>query len=207
MITILIIGFLIAWMLKIFVLRFLKAIQFDRISERWGLTGALPKGGLAYSPSKLLSRFCYWVVILITLILGINALEVAATQNFIAQFFNYLPHLFVAIIILVIGYLVAVFLGQAALISAVNAQMEAARLISRALRWFIMILAMAMALYHLGIAEKVIVAAFSIAFGGIILALAIAFGWGARELAKDFLERLYKRRKEGEKGPDQISHI
>jgi hypothetical protein len=64
-----------------------------------------------------------------------------------------------------------------------------------------------MALYHLGIAEKVIIAAFSVIFGGIILALAIAFGWGGRELAKDFLERLYKRKeKNGEKG-DHISHI
>jgi hypothetical protein len=51
------------------------------------------------------------------------------------------------------------------------------------------------------------VAAFSIGFGGIILALAIAFGWGGRELAKDFLERLYRRRKKEEKDRDQISHI
>jgi hypothetical protein len=207
MISILIIGFFIAWVLRIIVLRFLKAIQFDKLSERWGLSGALPKGGVTYSPANLLSRFCYWVVILITLILGINALEVAATQNFIAQFFNYLPHLFVAIIILVIGYLVSIFLGQATLIAAVNAQIEEARLISRTLRWFIMIIALTMALYHLGIAERVIVAAFAIAFGGIVLALAIAFGWGGRELAKDFLERLYQRRKKEEKGPDQISHI
>jgi hypothetical protein len=70
-----------------------------------------------------------------------------------------------------------------------------------------MIIALTMALYHLGIAERVIVAAFAIAFGGIVLALAIAFGWGGRELAKDFLERLYQRRKKEEKGPDQISHI
>jgi hypothetical protein len=64
-----------------------------------------------------------------------------------------------------------------------------------------------MALYHLGIAERVIVAAFVIAFGGVVLALAIAFGWGGRELAKDFLERLYRRGKKEEKDRDQISHI
>lgn len=206
MITILIIGFLIAWAIKILLLRFLKAIKFDRVSERWGLTHMLSKGGMSYSPANLLSRFFYWVIVLITLILGINALEVAATQNFIAQFFNYLPNLFAAIIILVIGYLVAIFLGQAALIAAVNAQMESAKLLSRSVRWFIIVLSLTMSLYHLGIAEKVIVSAFSITFGGIVLALAIAFGWGGRELAKDFLEKLYKKgEKEG--GPDRISHI
>jgi hypothetical protein len=207
MITILIVGFFIAWVLKVVLLRFLKAIQFDRVSERWGFSQVFSKGGMAYSPAILLSRFFFWVVVLITLILGINALEVAATQNFITHFFNYLPHLFAAIIILVIGYLVAVFLGQTMLIAAVNAQMESAKFFSRAVRWFIIILSLTMALYHLGIAEKVIIIAFTITFGGMVLALAIAFGWGGRELAKDFLERLYKERGEKKEGPDQISHI
>jgi hypothetical protein len=207
MITILIVGFFIAWVLKVVILRFLKAIQFDRVSERWGFSQVFSKGGMAYSPAILLSRFFFWVVVLVTLILGINALEVAATQNFITHFFNYLPHLFAAIIIMVIGYLVAVFLGQTILIAAVNAQMESAKFLSRAVRWFIIILSLTMALYHLGIAEKVIIIAFTIVFGGMVLALAIAFGWGGRELAKDFLERLYKERGEKKEGPDQISHI
>jgi len=207
MITVLIAGFLIAWIFRILLLRFLKAIHFDRMSERWGLTNVLSKGGLIYSPANLLSRFFYWVIVLITLILGINALEVAATQNFVAQFFNYLPHLFAAVLILVIGYLIAIFLGQATLIAAVNAQIDSARLLSRSVRWFIIILSLTMALYHLGIAEKVIVSAFSITFGGIVLALAIAFGWGGRELAKDFLERLYKRKEKVDESRDHISHI
>ena len=207
MITILILGFLIAWIVKKLIFRFLKAIQFDKVSERWGLPHILSKGGVTYSPADLLSRFFYWVIVLIKLILGINALEVAVTQNFISHFFNYLPHLFAAMIILAIGYLIAIFLGQATLIAAVNAQMESAKLLSRAVRWFIIILALTMALYHLGIAEKVIVAAFSITFGGIVLALAIAFGWGGKELAKNFLEKLSKGRDEGDKGQDHISHI
>jgi hypothetical protein len=207
MITILIIGFLIAWIVKLLLLRFLRAIQFDKMSNRWGISHVFFQGGMIYSPAHLLSRFFYWVIVLTTLILGINALEVAATQTFIAQFFNYLPHLFAAILILVVGYLIAIFLGQAALIAAVNAQMESAKLLSRAVRWFLIILALTMALYHLGIAEKVIVAAFSITFGGIVLALSIAFGWGGRELAKDFLERIYRRKDRGGEGPDQISHL
>ena len=207
MITILVIGFITAWVIKTLLLRFLKAIQFDRVSERWGLTHVLSRGGMAYSPASLVSRFFYWVIVLITLILGINALEVAATQNFIAQFFSYLPNLFAAVIILVIGYLIAIFLGQAALIAAVNARMESAKLLSRSVRWFIIILSLTMALYHLGIAEKVIVAAFSITFGGIVLALAIAFGWGGRELAKDFLERLYLKKKEEDGDHNHLSHL
>jgi hypothetical protein len=188
MITILVVGFLIAWIFKKLLFRFLKAIQFDRVSRQWGLADVLSKGG-------------------VTLILGINALEVAATQNLITHFFNYLPHFFAAMIILVIGYLIATFLGRATLIAAVNAEMESARVLSQLVRWFLIILSLTMALYQLGIAEKVIVAAFSVIFGGIVLALAIAFGWGGRELAKGFLERLYKREGKGSEKQDHISHI
>lgn len=207
MISILIVGFLVAWIVKIFLSRLLKIIHFDRLSERWGLTQLLTKGGFPYSPSQLVSRFFYWVIVLITLILGISALEVPATQKFIIQFFMYLPNLFAALLIFVVGYLIALFFSQAALIAAVNAQIDSARLISRGVRWLIMILVLTMALYHLGIAEKVIVTAFSILFGGIVLALAIAFGWGGRELAKDFLEKLDQRRKKEGEEPNDISHL
>jgi hypothetical protein len=85
--------------------------------------------------------------------------------------------------------------------------MESARLLSRVIRWFIITLSLTMALSQLGIAQNVIVAAFTILFGGIVLALAIAFGWGGRELAKDFLEKIYRRKGEEDKGQDHISHI
>ncbi len=130
------------------------------------------------------------------------------TRDLVAKFFNYLPNLFAGILILVVGYLIAAFLGRATLIASVNAQLSSAKLFSRAVRVLIVVLALTMALYHLGIAEKVILVAFTIIFGGMALTLAIAFGWGGRELAKDFLEKLYKR-KGREEGPDQghISHI
>jgi hypothetical protein len=106
-----------------------------------------------------------------------------------------------------VGYLIALFSGQATLIAAVNARMESARILSRAVQWFIMSLSLTMALYHLGIAEKVITAAFIILFGGTVLALAIAFGWGGRELARDFLERLCRAEQKEDGNQDHLSHL
>jgi hypothetical protein len=207
MITILILGFLIAWIVKILLFRFLKIIRFDRLSNNWGLTQLLLKGGVSDSPAHLAGRFFYWFIVVITLILGVNDLEVAATQKFIAQFFLYLPNLFAALLIFIGGYLIAVFLGQAALIAAVNAQIDSARLIGRGVRWLILILVFTMALYHLGIAESVVITAFAILFGGIVLTLAIAFGWGGKDLAKDLLEKLYRRRKKEGEGPNDMAHL
>jgi hypothetical protein len=207
MISIFIVGFLIAWLFKFLLLRLLRAVHFDNLCKRWGVTEMLWRGGLAYSPAQILSQFLYWVLVLVTLILGINALEVAATHNLIARFFNYLPHLFAAVLILGFGYLIAIFLSQATLIAAVNAKMESARLLSRIVRWFVIVLSLTMALYELGIAEKLIIAAFSITLGGIFLALAIAFGWGGKELARDFLERIYRKPREEERGGEEVKHV
>jgi hypothetical protein len=207
MITILIGGLILAWLVKTLLSLFLKAIHFDRIGERWGLGHLLAKGGVDSFPSRLVSRFFFWLIIVVTLILAINALELTATHELVVHFFAYLPNLLAALLILIIGYLVALFLSQAVLIAAVNAQIDSARTLSRGVYWFMMILILTMALYHLGIAAKILVAAFSILLGGIVLALSIAFGWGGREIAKDLLEKWIQKRKEKEVGRNDVRHL
>jgi len=74
-----------------------------------------------------------------------------------------------------------------------------------AVRIAIILLALAMAFEQLGIAKTVIVATFSITLGGVVLALAIAFGLGARDSAKDFIEKRLK--KERETKEEDFSHL
>jgi hypothetical protein len=207
MVTILIGGLLLAWIVKTLLSLFLKAVHFDRVGERWGLRHLLAKAGVDVSPSSLVSRFLFWLIALVTLILAINALELKATQMLVAQFFMYLPNLLAALLILIVGYLVALFLSQAVLIAAVNAQVDSAKTLSKAVHWFIMILILTMALYHMGVAEKVLIAAFSILLGGIVLALAIAFGWGGREIARDFLQKWVQKKREKETEPNDAHHL
>ena len=67
---------------------------------------------------------------------------------------------------------------------------------------------LAMALEQLQIAPGIVVAAFSLLFGGIVLALAIAFGVGGIDAAKRIIEKGGEEKKEetGEKGRD-IEHL
>jgi hypothetical protein len=70
-----------------------------------------------------------------------------------------------------------------------------------------MILILTMALYHMGVAEKVLIAAFSILLGGIVLALAISFGWGGREIARDFLEKWAHKKRGKDAGSNDSHHL
>ena len=92
----------------------------------------------------------------------------------------------------------------AALIATVNAQIQEARIIANFIRWGVLIFTAAMVLTQLGIAKEIVVAAFSITFGGIMLALAIAVGLGGQNIAKDVLEQRLRRRKVDQ---DEMSHI
>ena len=100
-----------------------------------------------------------------------------------------LQDLVTAAVILLAGYFLSNFISQAVLIAAVNAGLPPARLIAACSRWGIQALAGAMALEQLGIAQHIVVVGFGITWGGIVLAGAIAFGLGAADLAKGFLER------------------
>ena len=58
------------------------------------------------------------------------------------------------------------------------------------LQFFLVIaIAVVMALEQLGLATAVVLTAFAITFGAVMLGLAIAFGLGGQDIARKFLER------------------
>jgi hypothetical protein len=92
------------------------------------------------------------------------------------------------------------------LITAVNAGILQARLLARTTRWVILLFAVATALVEIGIGRDMVLIAFGVLFGGLVLALALAFGLGGRHLAREILER--GRRREREPAPqDSITHL
>jgi flagellar motor component MotA len=89
-------------------------------------------------------------------------------------------------------------------ISLVNKGYHFAKLVAEAVRLLLIVLFVAMALEQLEVAPGIVVSAFSIIFGGIVLALAIAFGVGGIDAAKKIIE---KETVKTEKGDEDIEHI
>ena len=94
-----------------------------------------------------------------------------------------------AVVVLVAGTILARFLARSVLIGAVNLNLQYARLLSVGVKWLVVVLAVTIALEHLGIGGGIIPLAFGILFGGIVLALALAVGLGSKELVSRSLER------------------
>jgi len=188
MLTIILAGLLIAFLLKSVLRSILHLTKLDRISEEAGASHVLRKAAMP-SMSEFLSRSLFWITLLGFILLGISVLQIPELQEQISRIFQLLPQVFVAILILFVGILSANFLSRAALLTAVNAGYRSPRLWSGMVRFVIWILTISMALEQVGLARQTVVAAFSIVFGAVMLALAIAFGLGGRDLARQALER------------------
>ncbi|HQR13419.1 MAG TPA: hypothetical protein PLZ37_02605 [Nitrospira sp.] len=197
-------GLLAAWTVKGLTLRVLRTFGFDSFCERLGIVQLLSQAGVRRSVSLVVSSLLFWIVFLLFAFMGVDAMNLPATANLISQTVAFLPNVLAASLVLLVGVLCANFFAEAALIAAVNAQVEEARVVAGLVRWGLLLFTCAMVLTQLGIAKEIVIAAFSITFGGVVLALALAVGLGARHLMRDILERRFSQH---EHKADQLTHL
>jgi small-conductance mechanosensitive channel len=208
MAVLVLIGLLLGWILAKMIRKSLVAVHFDKFCAQIGLTAVLQRGNISKPTSDLLASIIYWLVVLNFFMIGLRTLDETVMSQVFSKFFAYLPNLIVAIFIFVAGSMLSRFIGRSVLIGAVNSQLPSAKLLSIGVQVLIMIFVLSLALEQLGIGKATIVATFSILFGGVVLALAIAFGLGGREMARHFLER--RLRQKDTKDKDEggfLSHL
>jgi hypothetical protein len=193
-----------AWLLGAFLRRALKGVAFDSRLGGWGF-GGLADWSPSKSPTLLVARVVSWVVILIGFLIGITAFDAALTSELAGVIFRYIPNVLAAVLLLVVGSLVARFLARGALISAVNLNLEYARPLSVGVKWLVIVLTIAMALNHLGIGGEIVDLAFALLFGGVVLTLSLAIGLGSKDLVSRALERRASKPPGDERG--RLQHL
>jgi hypothetical protein len=183
-----IIGKFASWIMR----AILSAFHFD---ARVARTGAPPDWTPATSPTAIAVRVTFWVFVFLGLLVGVSAFDTSYAFGS-AMSFSLLPYITRsagAIVLLIVGTLIARFLARSVLIGAVNAQVPYARFISLGVKWLVLVLTAAMVLAHLEVGGIIVELAFSILFGGIVLTLALAVGLGSRHLVSRSIETQIER--------------
>jgi small-conductance mechanosensitive channel len=201
-----IVGWVIAYLIKIGLRSLLRLIKFDRLSERAGASQLLNTAALP-SPSELLSQLVFWIVWLSIGLAGVSFLGISVLQRDIGAILLFLPRLLVAMVIVFLGMLAANFFARAALLAAVNSDLPSPNVLSDVVKVLIVVLTTSMAFEELGLAERTILVAFAIVFGALMLGLAIAFGMGGRDLARQFLERRFSEDRARRRPEDHLSPL
>ena len=195
---------LLGWLLGALLGLILRAFDFDKRLQKWDFV-VLAEWSPKNSPTLLLRKTVTWTVVVLGWLVGLTAFGAGVTPQLIPRVVESLPNLGTAIVVVLLGVLLARFLARAVLISAVNMQIRSARLLSMAMKWLVLVFAAAMALDHLRIGGDIVRLGFAILFGGIVLALALAIGLGSKEIVSRSWER--QSHSKAEPSDDALKHL
>jgi hypothetical protein len=192
--VILFFGWIVAILVRSAVKRVLDLTHFDQFAQKSGLEAFMNNGNVKLTLSGIISQLMYWLVIILFVITGANSLELSAVANLLEQLATYLPHIIVAILVIVFGTLLARFVNRLVFAWLYGIKFEHALAVSTSAEYGIQLLAVFVALEQLGIGMQLIYSLFVIVFGAVFLALAIAFGLGGKDWAAKVIADLSKNK-------------
>ncbi|AVS81907.1 mechanosensitive ion channel family protein [Paracidovorax avenae] len=198
-------GWLVAKAVRFAVTRGLRAINFHVLTERAGLDGFLRQAGSRRDATAIFGLLAYGLVLLAALLVAFNSLGLSYVTALLSRVLWFIPNLFVALLILVLGAYFGRVVGE--LVSAYlrRAGMADTVLPGKAAQYAIVVFSVLIALDQLGIGGDIVRQSFLILLAGVVFALALAFGLGGRDRAAEYIEQWWpRRRREPPGGADRL---
>ncbi|WP_418320910.1 mechanosensitive ion channel family protein [Piscinibacter sakaiensis] len=192
-IGILLVGWLIAKAFKLAVVKTLRALNFHVLTERAGIDGFLQQGGSRRDATDLFGAIAYGLIILASLIIAFNGLGLTQVTDLLGKVLLFVPRLLVALLVLVFGSYFARFAGNAVAGYCRSAEIGDAELLGTVMQYGVLAFVILLAVDHLDIGGGLIQQTFLILLAGVVFALALAFGLGARHRAATLFERWFPR--------------
>jgi hypothetical protein len=198
-VAVLIAGWLAAKVVRFAIVRGLRAINFNVLTERAGMDGFLAQGGIERDTTDIFGILVYWLVIFAALVIAFNSLGLTYVTDLLGQVVRFVPKVLVALVILAFGAYFAAFVGGTVVTYCRNVGIQDADLLGKLAQYAIIVFVVLIALDQVSVGGEIIRQSFLIILGGIVLALALAFGIGGRDWAAGLLERWWPRRNSGGK--------
>jgi hypothetical protein len=187
-IVILVLGWLTAKTVRFAIVKGLRAINFNVVTDKAGVDQFLKQGGANIDTVRVLGSLAYWLVILAALMVASNSLDLAYVTDLIGRIVLFLPKVMFAVVILVFGAYFARFVRSALTKYLHENRIGEAGLIGRLALYAIMVFVIMIALDQMGLGD-IIRQAFLIIIAAIGLGLALAFGLGGQKRAAELIER------------------
>lgn len=187
-IAILIAGWLIAKAVRFTLVKTLRAVNFDVITDKAGIDTFLRRGGGEVDTIRVLGALAYWLVILAAVMIAFNSLDLAYVTDLVGRIVLFVPRVMVAVVILVFGAYFARFVATALTAYLNNVGVGEAALVGRLSQYAIMVFVVLIALDQLGLGD-ILRQTFLILLAAIALGLALAFGLGGQRRAAELIER------------------
>lgn len=188
---ILIIGIIVGSLVKQIILSVSKALKVEAYLRKYGV----PELKEDFTWSNILAEIARWFVIIVFLVPTADVWGLPRIIIVLNQFLFYLPNVFVAAVIAIIGFVFARIAHDIVLASVKGVDPQTANTVAQAVRLSINIFVILAVLSQLGVATDLVRILFTGLVAMVAIAGGIAFGLGGQGTAKDILEGLRKRLK------------
>lgn len=189
-IIIFIVGWLVGVLLGKVVAQIIRSIKLDTALRSAGFETLVNRGGFNLDSGVFIGALVKWFFIVVFLIAALDVLHLTQVNAFLNDVLSYLPRVIVAVLILLVGVVVADVMQKIVIGAAKAAEMKSSNFLGAVTKWSIWIFAVLTALLQLGIAVQFIQTLFT----GVIVALALgfglAFGLGGQQAAAGYLEKM-----------------
>jgi hypothetical protein len=192
-ILLLLLGIFLARLISVLIIKTLKLTNFDSWMIKLKVHEFFEKAQIKTSVAEIIARFAYWVVLLIFLVGISETLGWNAVSQKISGFINFLPQVFISLIILIIGLYIASVVRQTIIAAFLSFGLSFGKLVSSAFFYFLLLFVMVIALEQLGINTTIITSNVIIIIGGAVLAFAISYGFASKDILNNFLASLYSK--------------
>jgi len=193
-VVVVIAGWLLAKVARFAVVKALRAINFPVLTERSGLDSFLRQGGMAGDTTTIFGVLVYWLVILAALLIAFNGLGLTYITDLLGRVVWFVPNVFVALLVLAFGAYFARFIGDTVTTYCRNVKMQDALLLGKLAQYAVLAFVVLIALDQIKVGGDIIRESFLILLGGVVFAIALAFGLGGKDWAAERIEEWWPRR-------------
>ena len=199
-VVVVIAGWLLAKAARFALVKALRALNFNVLTERAGLDGFLAQGGIRSDTTDIFGVLVYWLVVLAALVIAFNALGMNYVTGLLREVVMFVPRLMVALVILAFGAYFARFIGGAVMAYCRNVGIQDGDILGRLAQYAILVFVVLIALEQMQIGGDIVRSSFLIILAGVVLALALAFGIGGQHWAAELLDRWWPGERRDERG-------
>ncbi len=192
-ILILLIGWSLALLISRLIYKLFLSLRLDGLAARRGLSSTLADIGIDIPLSRIVSSFCFWLILLLMLEPLTEALKLSYLSRVVARLLAYIPSILAASVILVLGLSFARLISASVTRTAKAAGLEYAGALGALARYFIALIVIIIALAQLGVQTAILTVIFAVILFSLGIASALAFGSGSKAVVSNILAGAFIR--------------
>ena len=168
--------------------------RIDAALERFGIDKSLKRLGIVQPPSVLVPRISYFLLLFLFAQTAAEALRLTPISNAIGSFLGYLPNIFSALVLILIGSSAGQFAGAAVARASKEAGIDYGAALGNLVSSLILFIAGIMAIAQLKIDTEIIRIVTTCTLAGLALAFGLSFGLGTRDITRNIMAGFYARK-------------